>query len=209
MSLKGPLVATVGIRQVRADGVKLDEAMVLDVVGAPITNETTDDNLNSYKLDLTGLATDAALDTLTSTVSALTSSVTVLSGQLTALLAKQWTTTPIKVANYTAASWQHVLVDLGGLVADVTIAMPASPAVGDRVRVTEISTDGGFGNGRTLHVSCTFVTATGGGYWASSPHPVAYSVGDGGSLKGASIELLYTAGGWIIVSETAQVSALI
>ena len=109
-----------------------------------------------------------------------------LEDRVLSLEAKRFTATPIKVASYVAVAWDHVLVDLGGLLADVTITMPASPTVGDRVRATDISTDGGYGNSRSLKVAATFVTATGGGYWASSPHSVAYSAGDGGSSKGAS-----------------------
>jgi hypothetical protein len=210
MALNGPLIGTVGIRQVRADGVKLDEAMVLDVVGAPITNETTDDNLNSYKLDLTGLATTAALDTLTSTVSALTSSVTVLSNALTALTtrvtaleAKQFTATSLKVANYTAAAWEHVLVSLSA-AGSMTVTLPASsaPTAGARIRVSNVSPF----TSESLSIACTFY-APAGGYYASSPYIVA---NDGGvSLAGASIELLDTGEGWIIVWESCTTSSLV
>ncbi len=73
---KGPMSSTVGIRQVRANGVKLDEAMVLDVIGAPLTNETTDDNLPAYRLDLSSLIS------LQGQITALTARVVTLEGQL-------------------------------------------------------------------------------------------------------------------------------
>jgi hypothetical protein len=41
-----------------------------------------------------------------------------------------WTITGVKVANYTAAPWEHVRVG-----ASVTITLPATPSIGDRVAV--------------------------------------------------------------------------
>lgn len=138
-----------------------------------------------------------------------TTELQTLNDRATALEAKRLTVTSLKTANYTAASWQHVLVDMDAASGDVTITMPASPATNDRVQVTDISVDGGYGNGRTLKVACPFAAASGGNWAGSSPFSVAYSSGLGGSLKGASIELVYIGTGWIIASETCSVAELL
>ncbi len=222
MALPGPMTSTVGIRQVRADGVKLTEAMVLDVVGGTITNETTDDNLESYRLDLSAIGDQAALitalqtalTTLTNRVTVAENRCTTLESRCTALEAKLWAPTTVKVADYTAAKWEHVYADLLLAGADVTVTMPTSPApsVGDRVRVSETSpAGGGVVLSLALKISCSFCPID-DGYYASSPHIVADN-GAGYSLEGATIELEYVTNqfgsGWLIVQESCRPEPLV
>lgn len=176
---------SVGIRQVTHNGVKLPGCTRLDIVGGDLEVVTDTDSVQTYRLDLSALE-----------------------ARIEALEAKRFSVTPLKSANYTAASWEHVLVDMDAASGDLSVTLPASPAVNDRVKITDISQEGGYGNGFRLRVACTFAVGSLGN-WAASPFSVAYSAGQGGSLKGASCELVYIGTGWIIASETCSVANLL
>jgi hypothetical protein len=136
-------------------------------------------------------------------ISTLQEQLTALTARVTALEAKQFSITALKTADYTAAVWQHVLVDLVTAAGDVTITMPPSPAVNDRVRVSDVSATAGVGAGKRLLVAATFAAS----HYATSPYAVG-EVGGGESLKGASAELVYAADGWRVVAETVEPEAL-
>lgn len=127
-----------------------------------------------------------------------------LTARVNALEAKQFTTTSLKIANYIAVAWEHVLVSLSA-AGSMTVTLPASsgPTAGARIRVSNVSPF----SGESLSIVCTFY-APAGGYYATSPYIVADDAG-GASLDGASIELLDTGAGWVIVSESCKPSLLI
>jgi hypothetical protein len=229
----GPARSSVGIREVRSDGVQLRGAMVLDVIGGGMAYvASTSTEAAKYVLTMTAgvtfaavkaalAAANSAIDVAsqkitglgTPTVStdaatkayvdAVTTALTTLTGRVTALEGKQLVTTAVKTADYTAASWEHVLVNLVSAAGDVTITMPPSPAVNDRVRVSDVSATAGFGAGKRLLVAATFAAS----HYASSPYAVG-EVGGGESLKGANAELVYTADGWRVVAETVEPEGL-
>jgi hypothetical protein len=140
--------------------------------------------------------------------------IVALTARVAVLEAKAWAPTSVKIVDYTAVAWQHVYVNLGLASADVTIAMPTSPAptVGDRVRVTETSPGGGGASlNLALKISCSFAPID-DGYYAASPYIVADNAASY-SLEGATIELEYVTNqfgsGWLIVSETCRPEPLI
>ena len=155
-------------------------------------------------------ALDRGLDDLADELDAAEAATTALAARVTALETKRFTLTAQKDADYTAVAWEHVLVDMDAAAGDVTITMPTSPApaINDRVRVSDVSADGGVGLGFALKVAASFgLTST--THYASSPYSVAFSASDGGSLRGASIELVYAETGWFVVSETCKPSGLL
>lgn len=163
--------------------------------------------IGGAKLVLVSAADLAALE---ARVSALESdeSIVALTARVEALERKQYTTTNEKTADYTANAWEHVLVNAHGLPPDVlTITMPGSPQIGDRVRVSEVS-GLGIPNNVEVRIACTFAS-TNGGYYAASPYKMAPEPVDGFVLPGGTIELEYVhvdAGdGWIILQESYQV----
>jgi hypothetical protein len=141
-----------------------------------------------------------AADGIPLQISTLQEQVSALTARVTALEGKQFTLTALKTADYTAAAWQHVLVNMAAAAGDVTITMPTSPApsAGDRVRVSDVSTTGGVAVGRLL-VAATFAPS----HYASSPYSVG-DIGAGESIIGANAELVYTAAGWYVVAETVE-----
>jgi hypothetical protein len=130
--------------------------------------------------------------------------IVALTARVTALEAKQFTTTSLKVADYVAVAWEHVLMSLAS-AGSMSVTLPASsaPTAGARVRVSDVSPY----SGETLSIVCTFYSPA-GGYYATSPHVVADD-GAGVSLEGASIELLDTGAGWVIVSDTCLPAQLV
>lgn len=110
-----------------------------------------------------------------------------------------WTQTALLTANHTAVAWQHVLVDFGGASGDITISLPASslPTKNARVKISEVSADGGVGSGYALKVSGAMATTAGGVY--SEPPYIVANDGFGSSKVGAWIELLDTGAGWLPV----------
>lgn len=152
-------------------------------------------------LSSTGFAADIA--TINETLAAHTSAIS-------GLQAKQWVTTSIKIADYDATAWQHVIVDIKTAAADVTITLPAPAAGSSRVRVTEISSDGGVASGLAMKIAASFWAGGVDGHWAVSPYIVANN-GFSASLVGASIELLDlgVGVGWIVVDESCQQQQLV
>jgi hypothetical protein len=229
----GPMRNSVGIREVRSDGVQLRGAMVLDVIGGGMAYvASTSTEAAKYVLTLTAGVTFAAvkaalaaansaidvasqkitgLGTPTAStdaatkayVDAVSTALTTLTGRVTALEAR-FTPTALKTANYTAVAWEHVLVDMAAAAGNVTITMPTSPApsVGDRVKVSDVSTGGGVGVGFTLRVAATFAP-TSTTHYAASPYAVA-DIGSGGSVVGANAELVYVGTGWYVATEACQ-----
>lgn len=174
----------------------------LRFIGFTATKRTSDGIARiDLELPLSAYATDADLAALGATISA---SIETLSSRISALEAKQWTQSTLKIANYPTVAWEHVLVDLDGASGDVTITLPASSlsTKNARVRVTDVSADGGVSGGVAVKIACTFVT-TSGGYYAVSPYVVAND-GSGLSRRGATIELLDTGAGWLVVQEGCQ-----
>jgi hypothetical protein len=209
------MVESVGIRQVQSDGVKLTAAMILNVTGGGMTYVEAEGSTPAHYL--LSVASVASLATLTARVTAAENAATTLTGRVTAaenaaaalalrvaaLEAKQFTTTDLKVANYTAVAWEHVLVS-SAVAGTMSVTLPASsgPTAGARVRVTDI---GPVGNAEALAIVCTFYSGV--GYYATSPYVVADS--GGATLAGASIELLDTGAGWVIVQESCKPSLLL
>lgn len=138
-------------------------------------------------------------------IAALQEALTALAARVTTLEAQRLTITTLKTANYTAVAWDHVLVNLAAAAGNVTITMPTSPAptVGDRVRVSDISTTGGI-PGKRLLVAATFAPS----HYATSPYAVG-DIGAGQSIIGANADLVYTAAGWYVVGETVEPEQLL
>lgn len=190
---------------------------VIKVTGGLTLSINTSVTPPQLEISASSLATAASLATLSTALTALTTRVTnaetaatALAARVTELERKQFAKTALKTASYTAAAWEHVLVDMGSASADVEITLPTSPAptINDRVRITDVAADGGVGGGLTLKILGTFAVPGSAGY-ASSPYSVAYSAGDGGSLEGATIELVYVGTGWFVVSEGAKPARLL
>lgn len=53
--------------------------------------------------------------------------------------ARRFTPTATKTAAYTAAAWDHVLVDASAAAGNFAVTMPGSPSVGDQLRVTMVN----------------------------------------------------------------------
>jgi hypothetical protein len=150
----------------------------------------------------------ATIASHTTSIGTLTAALALLTPRVTALEALRWTTTPIKTADYTAVAWQHVLVDMDAALGNVSITLPASSVgtAGARVRVSDVSVDGGAGAGFAMRIVCVFATAS-AGHYAASPYVIASDSAN--SLIGASIELLDTGAGWFVVSETCRPQQLL
>jgi hypothetical protein len=118
---------------------------------------------------------------------------------LTTLIAPNWKQTALKTADYTAAAFEHVLVDMDAAAADVTITLPASTAATKdfRVRISDVSVGGGVAVGFAMKVSGTMATTFDAPY-STSPYIVANN-GGGQSRVGAWIEMLDTGAGWLPV----------
>lgn len=113
--------------------------------------------------------------------------------------------TNIKDADYSAQPNEHVLVNFntaqpGDLV--IGLPYPNQYEPGSRVRVTDLSADGGVGNGAALRIVGTFAQIP-GGHYATSGYVVAND-GQGNSRRGANIELVDNGDGWLIVAESCQ-----
>jgi hypothetical protein len=130
-----------------------------------------------------------------------------LEARVAALEAKEMVTVgPLSGTSHNAAPNTLVFVnmeDTGG-PNDFTVSLPA-PApeiVNSRIRVVDVSADGGVGSGAALKISGTFAAVVSGGYLAS-PYVVA---NDGGGLssRGAWIELVCRADGWLVAGESKQ-----
>jgi hypothetical protein len=149
------------------------------------------------------VVSDADLAVLQGTITELSGQITTLAARVTALEAR-FTPTALKAADYTAVAWEHVLVDMAAAAGNVTITMPTSPApaVGDRVKVSDVAAGGGVGVGFTLRVATTFAP-TSTTHYAASPYAVA-DIGSGGSVVGANAELVYVGTGWYVVAEGCQ-----
>lgn len=118
------------------------------------------------------------------------------------------TTTEVKDADYSAQPNEHVLVNFNtALPGDITITLPMpNPSTkGARVRVTDVSADGGLGNGAALRVAGTFGQIQ-GGHYAASPYVVAgvFMHGVWNSRRGANIELYDNGDGWLVVAESCR-----
>jgi hypothetical protein len=129
--------------------------------------------------------------------------IVALTARVAVLEAKQFTTTSLKVADYVAVAWEHVLVSLSSGSISVTLPASSAPTAGARIRVSDVSPQ----SAEALTIACTFYAPV-GGYYATSPYVVADD-GGGVSLEGASIELLDTGAGWVIVSETCRPEPLV
>ena len=119
----------------------------------------------------------------------------------------QYALSDIVASDYKASSWEHVLVDLGvaGPNPLVLVALPSSAADGDRIRVSEVSADGGVGCGGHVRITGPGSSVVAGGtvLYGNNQYVIAND-GFGASKQHASIELVWKTDGWLIVSETAK-----
>jgi hypothetical protein len=105
-------------------------------------------------------------------------------------------------ADTKAQPYEHIIVNLATSADDVRIDLPPPNPIeaGSRVRVSEVSADGGAGNGRRLLVAGKF-SPVAGLSWPVSPYAVgAVTTGDDSEI-GAWIELVDIGDGWLIVAE--------
>ncbi|HMY21353.1 MAG TPA: hypothetical protein PKA58_33755 [Polyangium sp.] len=117
------------------------------------------------------------------------------------------TLTDIQSADYKALHHEHVLVNFNAaLPGDITVTLPASvPAArGAHIRVTDVSADGGIGNGAALRINATFSPIMGGHYATSGYVVAGVFTGVWNSKRGATIDLVDNGDGWLIVSEGHQ-----
>jgi hypothetical protein len=122
-----------------------------------------------------------------------------------------WKTVGLIDKKYNAQPWEHVLVNFNTAApGDIPITLP--PLVGQhgeecRVRVTDVSADGGVGNGAALRIVGPFAQIP-GGHYAASGYVVAKLEAGGVEMsrRGASIELhgSLAFGGWLVVAEGYQ-----
>lgn len=110
--------------------------------------------------------------------------------------------------NHLAKHGEHVIVNFNVAPAgNIEVTLPPSvlKTKGLRVRITDVSADGGRGNGAALVVLGQF-SPIAGGHYADSGYIVA-SVDVSGtkcSRRGANIELLDMGDGWLVVEESCQ-----
>lgn len=111
--------------------------------------------------------------------------------------------------DHEAKPWEHVFVNFNvAPPGDITITLPKPDGhmPGKRVRVTDISADGGAGNGAALRVAGEFYPVP-NGYYAASGYVVANNTLDQ-SRRGANAEFVCIAEGgkigWVIAQEGCQ-----
>jgi hypothetical protein len=119
-------------------------------------------------------------------------------------------------SDYKAQPWEHILVNFNEVQpVDLFVSLP-DPGIhgaGTRVRVSDVSADGGLGNGHALRLVGTFYPLP-GGHFAGSGYVVASDGADPPkSRRGANIELLYKADddgvmGWLVIQEGCQPMSL-
>lgn len=116
---------------------------------------------------------------------------------------EQWTTVGPVVGDLKANAWEHILVNFSGSIGNIVVSLPGSSpnTAGARVRISEVSADGGVGHGRALLVDAALSPSVGGGTWADPLHRVGATATGGESQIGAWIEWLDLGDGWVPVAE--------
>jgi hypothetical protein len=117
------------------------------------------------------------------------------------------TISDIQKSDYKASHGEHVLVNFSGVVGDVVVEAPPSSLLTkwQRLRVSEVSADGGIGNGSGLYIRAVGSSSVDGWGVFGAMAPGSYIVANDGYGKSrihASIELLDLGDGWIVVSES-------
>lgn len=150
----GPARNTVGIRQVRSDGTKLATAMALDVIGGDITTVEADDGVMTYRLDLSGNASNTDLDQLNERVQTLEAG-----GRWTVALPFVGATAPEDVALDLGRFHRLDLSAYGsGDTCTCTLPLATAEDVGRRIAVSVISS-GTIGGGGNAEVEITTTSA--------------------------------------------------
>jgi hypothetical protein len=114
--------------------------------------------------------------------------------------------TDVKTTDYVATHGEHVLVDFSASYKDVLIkAPPSDPAMkGVRIKISEVSADGGVGTGLALSVIATDSLSVKDSVFAAGMPYIVANNGLGQSKAHPSLELLDFGDGWIVVEEACK-----
>jgi hypothetical protein len=123
------------------------------------------------------------------------------------MVISQYALSDIVTFDHKAIPWEHVLVDLSaaGPNPSVIVALPPTAVDGDRIRVSEVSADGGVGCGGQVMIMGPGSSVVAGGTVLDGSN--AYVIANDGfmaSKRHAAIEVVWKMDGWLIVSETAK-----